>query len=143
MQEFTLRDVMRVLEEGWGEYVKQFNRLSPEERVAFLEKEGFANFHDLLAHVIGWWEEGLWVITGILDDPSFTWEERDIDAYNLELIEKFRSWREDDLLLHYENVREAFLNLVADLPENALDNEDIREWLYADVIEHLEDHKIV
>ena len=143
MQEFTLRDVMRVLEEGWGEYVKQFNRLSPEERVAFLEKEGFANFHDLLAHVIGWWEEGLWVITGILDDPSFTWEERDIDAYNLELIEKFRSWREDDLLLHYENVREAFLNLVADLPENALDNEDIREWLYADVIEHLEEHRIV
>ncbi|MGD8403830.1 MAG: ClbS/DfsB family four-helix bundle protein [Anaerolineales bacterium] len=143
MQTFTLRDVMRVLEEGWGEYINQFNRLSPEERAAFLEKEGFANFHDLLAHVIGWWEEGLRIITGILDDPSFTWQERDIDAYNLELIEKFRSWREEDLLLHYENVREAFLNLIADLPENALVNEDIRYWLYEDVIEHLEDHKIV
>ena len=142
MQAFTLRDVMHVLEEGWGEYVKQFNRLSPEERAAFLEKEGFANFHDLLAHVIGWWEEGLWIITGILDDPSFTWEERDTDAFNVELIEKFRSWPEEDLLLHYENVREALLNLVADLPENALNNEDIREWLYADVIEHLEEHRI-
>ena len=142
MQAFTLRDVMHVLEEGWGEYVKQFNRLSPEERAAFLEKEGFANFHDLLAHVIGWWEEGLWTITGILDDPSFTWEERDTDAFNVELIEKFRSWPEEDLLLHYENVREALLNLVADLPENALNNEDIREWLYADVIEHLEEHRI-
>ena len=142
MEEFTLRDVMRVLEEGWGEYIKQFDRLSPEERAAFLEKEGFANFHDLLAHVIGWWEEGLWIITGIIDDPSFTWEERDTDAFNLELIEKFRSWREEDLLLHYENVREAMLNLVADLPENALSNEDIRDWLYADVIEHLEDHRI-
>ena len=142
MQAFTLRDVMHVLEEGWGEYVKQFNRLSPEERAAFLEKEGFANFHDLLAHVIGWWEEGLWIITGILDDPSFTWEERDTDAFNVELIEKFRSWPEEDLLLHYENVREALVNLVADLPENALNNEDIREWLYADVIEHLEEHRI-
>ena len=142
MQAFTLRDVMHVLEEGWGEYVKQFNRLSPEERAAFLEKEGFANFHDLLAHVIGWWEEGLWIITGILDDPSFTWEERDTDAFNVELIEKFRSWPEEDLLLHYENVREALLNLVADLPENALNNEDIHEWLYADVIEHLEEHRI-
>lgn len=142
MQEFTLRDVMRVLEEGWGGYIKQFNRLSPEERAAFLKKEGFANFHDLLAHVIGWWEEGLWIITGILDDPSFTWKERDIDAYNLELIEKFRSWGEEDLLLHYENVREALLDLVADLPENALANEDIRYWLYEDVIEHLEDHRI-
>jgi len=143
MQAFTLRDVMRVLEEGWGEYVKQFNRLSPEERAAFLEKEGFANFHDLLAHIVGWWEEGLWIITGILDDPSFTWEKRDVDAYNLELIEKFRAWGDEDLLLHYDNVREAMLNLVADLPENALVNEDIRYWLYEDVITHLEDHRIV
>jgi hypothetical protein len=143
MAEFTLRDVMQVLEEGWGEYVKQFNALSTDEQADFLQKEGFESLHDLLAHVIGWWEEGLWIITGILDDPSFTWQERDVDAFNRELVEKFRSWSEGDLLLHYENVREALLNLVADLPENALDNDDIRDWLYADVIEHLEDHKIV
>jgi hypothetical protein len=142
MAEFTLRDVMQVLEEGWGEYVKQFNALSPEARVFFLQKEGFASFHDLLAHVIGWWEEGLWIITGILDDPSFTWQERDVDTFNQELVEKFRSWSDEDLLLHYENVREAMLNLVADLPEDALTNRDIREWLEADVIEHLEEHKI-
>lgn len=143
MANFTLRDVMQVLEEGWGEYVSQFNALSPETRASFLQKEGFGSFHDLLAHVIGWWEEGLWIITGILDDPSFTWQERDVDTFNQELIEKFRSWREEDLLLHYENVREALLNLVADLPEDALTNKDIREWLEADVIEHLEEHRII
>jgi hypothetical protein len=142
MEQFTLRDVMRVLQENWGEYIKQFNSMSAEERAAFLKQEGFANFHDLLAHVIGWWEEGLWIITGIMDDPSFTWEEHDTDEFNQHLIEKFRSWSEQDLLLHYENVREALLNLVADLPENALDNEDIRDWLYEDVIEHLEEHRI-
>ena len=143
MAEFTLRDVMQVLEEGWGEYVKQFNSLSTDEQTDFLQKEGFDNFHDLLAHVIGWWEEGLWIITGILDDPSFTWQERDTDTFNQELVEKFNSWSEADLLLHYENVREALLNLVADLPEDALSNKDIREWLEADVIEHLEEHRIV
>jgi len=142
MAEFTLKDVMRVLEQGWGEYIKQFNELSPEAQTAFLEKEGFATFHDLLGHVIGWWEEGLWVITGILENPGFTWNERDVDAFNRELVEKFRSWGEDDLLLHYENVREALLNLVADLSEDALSNKDIREWLEADVIEHLDDHRI-
>lgn len=142
MAEVTLRKVMQVLEEGWGEYIKQFNALSPGEREAFLQKEGFGSLHDLLAHIVGWWEEGLWIITGIMEDPGFTWEERDTDAFNRELIEKYRSWSEQDLLLHYENVREALLDLVAELPENALDNQDIREWLEADVIEHLEDHKI-
>ena len=143
MAEFTLRQVMRVLEEGWGVYIKQYNALSPEVQRAFLKKEGFDSFHDLLGHIVGWWEEGLWIITGIIEDPSFTWQERDTDAFNLELIEKFRLWSEQDLLLHYENVREALLDLVAELPEDALTNKDIREWLESDVIEHLEDHRIV
>jgi hypothetical protein len=141
--DFTLRDVMRVLEEGWGEYIKVFNALSTDEQKSFLSKEGFETFHDLLAHIIGWWEEGLWIITGILDDPSFTWQEHDTDAFNRELVEKYRSWSHEDLLLHFENVREAMLNLAAELPEDALTNEDIRSWLFDDVIEHLEDHKIV
>ena len=142
MAKFTLRDVMQVLGEGWGTYVGQFNALSPEAQAAFLQKEGFETFHDLLAHIIGWWEEGLWIITGILDDPSFTWEERDTDAFNRELVEKYRSWSDDDLFLHYENVREAFLDLVSELQEDALTNKDIAGWLKADVIDHLEDHKI-
>lgn len=143
MGQITLKQVMHVLEEGWGEYIKQFKALSLKEQKAFLEKEGFASFHDLLAHIIGWWEEGLRVITGILEDPGFTWDERDTDEFNRELLEKYASWSKEDLLLHYENVREAMLNLVAELPENALGNEDIRDWLEADVVEHLEDHKIV
>ena len=142
MAQFTLLQVMKTLEEGWGEYVHQFQSLSPAEQVEYLKEQGFDSFHDLLGHIIGWWEEGLRVITGILDDPSFTWEERDTDAFNQELVTKFRSWSEEDLLLHFENVREALLHLVADLPENALGNKDIRGWLYADVIEHLEDHRL-
>ena len=142
MAQFTLPQVMRTLEEGWGEYVHQYQRLPAAVQADFLSKQGFESLHDLLAHIIGWWEEGLWVITGILDDPSFTWEERNTDDYNRELVMKFRSWSDADLLQHFENVREALLDLVADLPENALENTDIRDWLYADVIEHLEDHRL-
>lgn len=142
MPQFTLRQVMQTLEEGWGEYVRRYQGLAPAAQAGFLQEQGFESFHDLLAHVIGWWEEGLRVMTGILDDPGFTWKERDTDEFNRELVAKFRSWSQEDLLLHYENVREALLNLVADLPENALSNKDIRDWLYADVIEHLEDHRV-
>jgi len=143
MAEFTLKDVMRVLDEGWGSYVAKFNALSPEAQTTFLQKEGFESFHDMLAHIIGWWEEGHSIIIGILDEPGFTWKERDTDAFNRELIAKYRLWSHEDLLLHYQNVRAAMQELVADLNEDALTNKDIREWLEADVIEHLEDHKIV
>ena len=142
MAGFTLGEVIHVLEGGWRVYVRRFDALSPEEQATFLQKQGFETFHDLLAHIVGWWEEGLWVLTGILDDPGFTWEARDVDAFNQELVEKYRSWSDEDLLLHYENVREAMLDLVSELSDDALTNEDIHDWLYADVIEHLEDHRI-
>lgn len=142
MPRFTLRQVLRTLEQGWGGYVRRFQGLAPAAQADFLQRQGFESFHDLLGHIIGWWEEGLWIITGILDDPSFRWEERDTDEYNRQLVAKFRAWSEEDLLLHFENVREALVDLVADLPEGALENPHIRDWLYADVIEHLEDHRI-
>ena len=143
MAEFTLREVIHVLEGYWGVYVDQFNALSPEAQAEFLDKQGYETFHDLLAHIVGWWEEGLRVITGILEEPGFTYEDRDVDAYNQELVEKYRPWSDEDLFLHFENVREATLDLVSELNEDALTNKHIRGWLYANVIEHLEDHKII
>ncbi len=142
MERITLDQIIRTLEEGWADYVPRFRQLTPEEQAAFLNKQGFESLHDLLAHIIGWWEEGMRVINGILDQPDYSWEGRDTDEFNRELVAKYRSWREEDLLAHYENVRAAMLELVADLPENALDNQEIYDWLAADVVGHLEDHKI-
>jgi hypothetical protein len=105
-----------------------------------LSKQGFANFHDLLAHVVGWWEEGARIITGIMDSPAFTWEPQDVDAFNRELVRKFESWSDDDLLRHYESVRLAMIELVAELPEDAFLNRDIEGWLRDDLVEHYDEH---
>lgn len=138
----TIMQVVQVLEHGWANYFADFERLSPEVQESFLSETGFDTFHDLLAHIIGWWEEGLYVITGILDDPGFTWKERETDSFNDELVEKYKGWSEEDLRLHFENIRQAMVGLMIELPDNALDNKDIRDWLEADVIEHLEEHRI-
>ncbi|MDK1028072.1 MAG: ClbS/DfsB family four-helix bundle protein [Anaerolineae bacterium] len=142
MPKITLRQVRQDLEQGWGEYINKFNALSPTAQATFLKEEGFERFRDLLAHIIGWWEESLWIINIIVDDPSFPWEERDTDTFNQELVEKYQSWSEQDLLLYYEKVRLAMLDLATQLPESALMNKDIHDWLSLDVIEHLQDHKI-
>lgn len=142
MERITLEQVIQTLEEGWGNYIHRFRQLTPQEQAVFLQKQGFESLHDLLAHIIGWWEEGIKVINGILEQPDYAWEERDTDELNRELVAKYRPWREEDLLAHYENIRAALLDLVADLPESAMDNKEIYGWLAADVVGHLEDHKI-
>ncbi|HET9588691.1 MAG TPA: ClbS/DfsB family four-helix bundle protein [Anaerolineales bacterium] len=134
--------VIDMLENDWATYIVDFHRLEPAKQEAFLSKQGFGSFHDLLAHLIGWWEEGARVIMGILDSPAFTWEDRDIDAFNAELVQKYSAWSDDDLYQHFETVRSALIDLVARLPEDAFTNQEIESWLAEDVVEHHDEHAI-
>jgi len=130
------------LENEWAEYIEDFNRLDEEKKAEFLAKQGLGSFHDLLAHVVGWWEEGARVISGIMDSPSFKWESRDTDAFNAELTMKYSKWSDEDLFKHYENVRREMISLVAELPDDAFLNDDIEGWLKDDVVSHYDDHPL-
>ena len=134
--------VLDMLKNDWATYIEDFHRLAPEKEREFLSKQGFDNFHDLLAHVAGWWEEGLRIIHGILDSPSFTWQDHDVDSFNAELTQKFSTWSDDDLFTHYENLRRALIDLVERLPEDAFLNRDIEGWLADDVVRHYDEHPI-
>lgn len=134
--------VTDLLENEWAEYIEDFNRLDDEKKSEFLSKQGFENFRDLLAHIIGWWEEGARIISGILNSPGFTWQSQDVDAFNGQLIRKFSSWSEDDLFKHYETVRLALLELTIHLPDDAFSNEDIEGWLKDDVVVHYDEHPV-
>lgn len=134
--------VVDLLENEWAEYVARFQKLEAEKQQEFLAKQGFASLYELLAHIIGWWEEGARIIGGIMDSPSFTWEPHDTDAFNRELTEKYASWTHEDLLAHYETVRRAMLDLITDLPDDAFLNTDIEGWLRDDVVSHYDDHPL-
>jgi hypothetical protein len=131
-----------LLEHDWATYIQDFQRLEPEKQQEFLSKQGFATFHHLLAHIIGWWEEGARIIQGILNSPAFTWQDPATDSFNRELIQKYSTWSTEDLLHHYETVRLALIDLIQRLPEDAFLNKDIEAWLSDDVVKHYDDHPI-
>jgi hypothetical protein len=134
--------VVDLLENNWATYIEDFNCLEPEKQKEFLSTQGLGNFHDLLAHIIGWWEAGARIINGILNSPAFTWQDPETDPFNTDLIEKFSTWSDEDLIKHYENVRLALVDLVERLPEDAFLNKDIEGWLASDVVKHYDDHPI-
>ncbi|HNQ96313.1 MAG TPA: ClbS/DfsB family four-helix bundle protein, partial [Anaerolineales bacterium] len=131
-----------LLQNEWAEYVESFNALDDEQKKEFLAKQGFENFHDLVAHIIGWWEEGARIISGILNAPNFTRTSRDTDAFNVELTKKYASWSDGDLFKHFESVRLAMLDLTASLPDDAFKNADIEGWLNDDVVGHYDEHSM-
>jgi hypothetical protein len=131
-----------LLANDWGTYLTDFQRLEPEKQKEFLSQQGFASFHDLLAHIIGWWEEGARIIRGILDSPAFTWQDPDTDLFNRDLVQKYSTWSSEDLFNHYETVRLALMDLIQRLPEDAFLNRDIEAWLVDDVVKHYDEHPI-
>ncbi len=132
--------VVDLLKNEWAEYIEDFKTLSDEKKKEFLSKQGFESFHDVVAHIVGWWEEGARIISGILEKPGFTWESHDVDAFNLELTKKYSSWTDDALYQHYDMVRNVMLELTSSLPDEAFRNADIEGWLKDDVVAHYDEH---
>jgi hypothetical protein len=95
-----------------------------------------------LGHVIGWWEEGERVITGILRDPNFKWQNHDTDAFNAELIVKYKKLSDAEVQGQFESKRQDMIKLTNNLPEDAFQNREIESWLAEDVVEHYHGHAI-
>lgn len=130
------------LQNEWATYVEDFNQLNEEKKKEFIGRQGFDDFHDLLAHIIGWWEEAARITNGILNEAGFTWQDPTTDEFNSELMKKYSTWSYADLLKHYETTRAAMIELASKIPDDAFLNADIESWLASDVVGHYDGHKV-
>ena len=129
------------LEYEWGSYIAKFDASDKKEE--FLKDQSAVRFGDLLAHNFVWWEEGVNAVQGALKDPSFIYAgPANTDAFNAELVEKYKETSEEDLRSLFEQKRLAMIELVRGLPDSAFQNPTIEEWLAADVVEHYDEHAI-
>lgn len=138
----TCQELLDNLRKDWKSFPGRFNQLPAESQADYLRKQGYSSFHDLLAHILAWWEEAIKIVNSILDNMELPRKEYDIDAFNAATLEHFRSWKEGDLLIHFENIRQSLVTLVVELPESGLKNHRINGWLNACVVEHFEEHDI-
>jgi hypothetical protein len=138
----TCQQLLDNLNNDWKSYPERFQKMDPARQVIFLKEQGYDNFHDLLAHIIAWWQEAIKIVDAIMDMEEPQHKEYNIDDFNSAAIEHYRNWKDPDLMFHFENLREALINLVVELPENGLDNKRINNWLNACVVEHFQTHDI-
>lgn len=128
------------LENEWSTYIQKFDAL--ESKDEFLQKQGFRKFEDILAHIIGWWDEGAKIIRGVTNDPNFTYESPDTDKFNADLLVLYKITSAADIRRLFESKRLEMIDLVRDMPESAFENRTIENWLAADVVEHYDEHTI-
>ena len=129
------------LEHEWKDYPAAFDASDKQEE--FLKQQGVVRFGDLLAHNFVWWDQGVIAVQGALKDPSFKYAgPGDTDAFNAEIVAKYKQVNEAELRAMYEQKRLEMIELVRSLPEGAFANSTIEEWLAADVVEHFDEHSI-
>ncbi len=131
-----------MLQREWAGYAERFRQLPEAEQKAFLEKQGFPRFRDLIAHVIAWWEDGLQLIDRIAKDPSYHEPEKDTDAFNAEVVGMFDKLDEAAVWKKYESTRQALIELVINVPDETYGYKEAQAWLKSDVIEHYFDHAV-
>ena len=134
--------VLDTLQREWGDCLERFQTLPEEKQKVFLEKQGFAHFRDLVAHIIAWWEDGLTAIDAITKDLAYRHPEKDTDAYNAEAVKVFGELDEADVWKKFESTRQSLMELAINLPEDIYNRKDVQEWLRADVMEHYYEHAI-
>lgn len=138
----TRERILETLERGWGTYVATYDAFSPDVQAAYLSRQGYRRFEDVLAHVLAWWREGQVVIRAVLADPNDQAPERDVDRFNAEAVAACRDQDEQDIRRAFETERRLLLDLVLALPPEALLSEKVMSQLNMEIVGHLAEHSL-
>jgi hypothetical protein len=142
MTDLTRQDVLNTLQGDWGTYVQRYRRLSPGAQSAFLVKQGYARFADLLSHIIAWWDVGYHSIEKYITDPGFGPVEYDVDAFNARAVAKTAGLDEDTVIESFDKMRGFLIDFVEKLPETAFENEKVVNQFNMELVGHYRDHNI-
>jgi len=123
-------------------YVERYQGLSEEARAAFLRKQGYGRFADLLAHILAWWEIGQQNIQKYLAEPQYQPLNYDIDKFNAQAVARAVNQSEASIIQAFEQKRAELLQWAAQLPEEAFKNEKVANQFNMELIGHLSDHEI-
>lgn len=146
MDETTRRlnreELITANEHGWGRFLHTVECMSGEKRAAYLQQQGYDRMQNLLAHVIAWHEETLRAVPTLLAGER-SMGPKDVDEFNARAVERYRSWDESAVESEFTQRCADISALVRDLPESALEHEQVYEWLYVGILEHYKEHRPV
>ncbi len=142
MSHRTQQEFLAILQKDWAEYIQGFRSMSSDAQSAFLARQGYARFADLLAHIVAWWEVGYRSIERYLAEPSSQPGNYDVNAFNAKAVAKAAGLSEEEVAASFERMRLFLIDFVKRLPRDAFENEKVVNQLDMDLIGHLDEHRI-
>ena len=130
------------LEIEWKTYVERFNRLPDDEKIKRVNEQGFAQFRDMLAHVLAWWDEGMPIVMAIAENREYERRKYDYDVFNAEAVAKYKNWDEKEFLNQFEKMRVKCAEDLKRIDESVFENRRVKIWINAIFIHHAREHLV-
>jgi hypothetical protein len=143
MEKVSRNVVIKSLDYDWDEYIDQLIRFSPAEKREFLQKQGFDTMIDFVAHIVGWWQECMRIIRVVQQNPACKPDEENVDQYNQKVIEENRYKSEEEIIGLFKDVKSMIREMIEELPNSAIENETINNYMFWCITNHVEEHKII
>ena len=132
--------VLDYLNIEWPAYAPTIQDAVPEKRDEFLKAQGYIRLADLIAHIVGWWEEAHTILSVVAQGGEVERKKYDFDQFNAASVARFQDRSEQETLAYFEEVRQKLLALLVAHPNLAETNKLARIWLYNVVIHHAAEH---
>ena len=143
MDKITKDGILTLLNEDWAGYVARIQALSPEAQQAFLEKQGYKRLADLLAHIVAWWQVGMQNIRNYRSDPEAVRPEIEVNDFNARAVERVKGVSNEQEIQAFEAARLEFAKQVQAMDKADFMDERILNQLRWELVNHLEEHRIV
>lgn len=130
------------LEIEWATYVERFNRLPADVGQNRVERQGYAQFRDMLAHILSWWEEAMPIILAIAEEREYKRKKYDFDVFNAAAIANYKDWDEAEFLTHFEKMRQKTAADLRLMNEAAWNDRRVKSWVNGIFIHHAREHLV-
>ena len=138
----TRTELLDTLADGWGRYVARFRALPPDAQTAWVAKQGYARFADVLAHVTAWWAEGQRTVENFVANPDFLPPDYDETAFNAQAVAQYAALDEDAVIDAFERRRAQWVVLISGLSDAAIAVPKIADRLHIEIVGHLAEHQL-
>ena len=139
---WTRAELLDALEKIWGRYVSLLAQLTGAEQKHFAQRQGYNRPQDLLAHLAAWMEETVRVAPYLLRDERPPHDYANDAEFNARAVEDCQTWTRAQVEAKFEKQRQAFVQLLASLPDEAIPIQRVYRWFSGTIIGHYEEHRL-
>lgn len=130
------------IEIEWKTYIERFNHLPDDDKIKRVNKQGYEKFRDMLAHVLAWWDEGMYIIMALAENREYERKKYDFAIFNADAVAKYKSWDETEFLNQFEKMRLKYAQDLKAIDEAVFENRRVKIWINAVFIHHAREHLV-